>query len=98
MLHLLFEEVRRADRMTVGVLDDRGDATDRRGGAASREVLARGVAWILKMDVAVDHAGQDIQAACLNAPLRLRLLVRDARDRAILDVHVPASATARAHD
>jgi Transposase len=60
---LLPQVGRRADRVAVRVLDDRGHPADGRGAGARDEVLARRVARVLEVDVAIYRTGRRYKPA-----------------------------------
>src|SRR5712691_4001919 len=63
VVDLLAQVGRRADRVAVRVLDDRGHPADGRGAGARDEVLARRVARVLEVDVAMYRTGRRYKPA-----------------------------------
>jgi hypothetical protein len=82
--------------VAVRVLDDGCHSSDSRGGATGRKILARGIARVLEVYVAVHRARQREQTVGVDGSVGCEALLGDGGDPAILDVHGCAATSARA--
>ena len=76
-------------RIGVGHFEHRGDAAQHRRARAGLEILLVSQAGLAEMNLGVDDAGQDVQAAAIDPLARARR--RDAPISAILPSKTPMS-------
>jgi hypothetical protein len=87
-----------ADRVAVGVLDDRGHARARGRLGAGREVLALGRTRVHQVHVGVDHARQQVQTGRVDDLAGVGIVRGDRGDAPVVDVDVQTRTAARPHD
>src|SRR5574341_2098178 len=92
------EEASVSDRMAMGVLDDGGDSTHRRGARPRDKILPARIPRILEVNVAVDHPRKDKEPGSVNALTRLDPFGCQSGDSLVFDIEIRPALPAPADD